>query len=97
MPDSAENDRGPYLDMDGYTRLGKQRHVVDDWLRAEGIIDQDIFYIRFGEGYIEAKCYLRPLVPADHYMGPAWEWRRFEVKALPPLAAHIDGDHETLP
>lgn len=86
----------PDLDMDGYVRLGTTRRAFDDWLRVEGLIDQDIFYLLLGEGYVEAKCYLRPLVLNDEGDGPAWEWRRFEVSSLPPPEAfgpaHIDGE-----
>lgn len=71
------------LDMDGYVRLGRHRRAFDDWLRAEGLIDQNIFYMRFREGYIEAKCYLQPPTLADDGDGPAWEWRRFVTTGLP--------------
>lgn len=75
------------LDMDGYMRLGTHRRAFNDWLEAEGLIDQDIFYLRIGEGYVEAKCYLRPLKKSDDQSGAAWEWRRFPVSTAPPPEA----------
>lgn len=82
------------LDMEGYTRLGAHRRAFDDWLQAVGLGDQLIFYIRFGEGYVEAKCYLDPLRMSVDQEGAAWEWewRQFRVRTLPPRAAlHLDG------
>lgn len=75
------------LDMDGYVSLGTTRKPFDDWLRAEGLIDQDIFYLLIGEGYVEAKCYLRPLRLNAEQEGTAWEWRRFSVSKPPPPEA----------
>lgn len=76
---------GVALDMQGYVRLGTHRRAFDDWLRAEGLIDQSIFYMRFGEGYVEAKCYLEPKRKSDNEEGVAWEWRRLPVSSLPPV------------
>jgi hypothetical protein len=72
------------LDMDGYIRLGKRRYAFDDWLRAEGLIDQSIFYVCFDEGFVEAKCYDDPrrLTQEGEV---AWAWRRFQVSTPPPL------------
>ncbi|MCA1572479.1 MAG: hypothetical protein LC798_19700 [Chloroflexi bacterium] len=89
----------PDLDMDGYVRLGTHRRAFDDWLRAEGLIDQDIFYLLIGEGYVEAKCYLRPLRLSVEQDGTAWEWRRFTVSSPPPpeafWPARNDGEDQT--
>lgn len=83
------------LDMEGYTRLGTHRRAFNDWLEAEGLEGQLIFYIRFGEGCVDAKCYLEPLRMSADQEGAAWEWRTFPVSSLPPVEAlHNDGDRD---
>lgn len=92
MPDPvrpADYERGPMLDMAGYSRLGRDRLAFDDWLREQGLLGESIFYIRFGEGYVEAMCYLDPRRLVEGTDEIAWEWRRFAVTSLPPV--RIDG------
>lgn len=83
------------LTIDGYIALGTHRRAFDDWLKAEGLHNEDIFYLRIGEAHVEAKCYLRPLRISAEQGGTAWEWRRFQVSSLPPVEAFqtalIDG------
>ena len=79
------------LGMEGYVRLGTRRRAFDNWLRANDLDKQLIFYMRVGEGYIDAKCYLEPRRVSVDQEGPAWEWRRFVV-SVPPDPHWFDGN-----
>lgn len=71
------------LDLDDYIALGDRRPAFDEWLEVEGLFDQRIFYVRFGEGYVDAKCLLYPY--HRRHGEVAWEWRRYSVTTIPPF------------
>lgn len=67
------------------------RRAVDDWLQAENLFGEDIWWFRLDEGFIDANCYLRPIQITEDRRGAKWERRRIPVQTLPPQAALTDG------